>query len=446
MPDRSPIHRLRRAFHAWRARGTNFVRTRVRSYVDKTDEVLSGEPIDFSSPSIPYYENLATRLSFVRVILYMVLFVFVVVTVLSNHTLITYENLYYLAKDIGAATATAHAQADRMNYPISSGGSDFSPFRGGLVIAGSEVVTALSASGRQTLSVNVEYADPHVRASDKYFLTFGRGETTFSVYNAFVQIHREETPFPIYDAAVADDGSFAILTRSRDYTSEVRLYDNDMTQVAAYSLNGYVTGLSMNREGTALGVVSVESVEGQWCTKVTLIRIGNRITESSATFMDEMGVLCGFITDDRLAVVFSGRLAVFKTDATVSAEVLMREDSDLLLAAVGNGQIAILSRVASGHKETTLSVYDRQTRVVYRQTFDDAHPITRAGGAESIAFGGETLYLTAGNTLYRLASKGERLTSRDISRDTLTVYPLSDTEVILCTPAYAERVEADDFS
>ena len=445
MPDRSPIRRLRRALRAFKARGTNFVRDRVRSYVDKTDEVLSGEPIDFSSPSVPYYENLATRLSFARVILYMMLLVFVVATVLGNHRLITYENLYYLAKDISAATATAHAQADRMSYPISSSGSDFSPFRGGLVIAGSEVVTALSASGRQTLSVNVEYADPHVRTSDKYFLTFGRGETSFSVYNAFVQIHREMTSFPIYDAAVADDGSFAILTRSRDYTSEVRLYDNDMKQVAAYSLNGYVTGLSMNQDGSALGVVSVESVEGQWCTKVTLIRIGKRITQLSATFMNEVGLLCGFTTQDRLAVVFSGRLAVFKTDATVSAEVLT-ENTEPVLATIGNGQIAILSRKGNDRKETELTVYDKQTRIVYQRSFDGDHPITRAGGAEFMAFGGSTLYLTAEDTLYRLTDKGESLTSCAISRDTLTVYPLSDTEVILCTPAYAERLSADDFS
>ena len=153
---KSPLPRLKKALTDLRERAAGYVRGVGR----QTDEVLSGEPIDFSAPSIPYYENLAARLGFAKVVLYMVLLVFVVVTVISNHTLITYENLYYLAKDIGAASQTAKAHADSLSYPISSGGADFALYRGGLVISGGEVVTAMSASGRQTLSVNVAYADP----------------------------------------------------------------------------------------------------------------------------------------------------------------------------------------------------------------------------------------------------------------------------------------------
>ena len=255
---KNPLPRLKKTFAGLFDRATGYVRGVGR----QTDEILSGEPIDFSAPSIPYYENLAARLGFARVVLYMVLLVFVVVTVISNHRLITYENLYYLAKDIGAASQTAKAQADSLSYPISSKGSDFALYRGGLVISGGEVVTAMSASGRQTLSVNVAYADPCVRASDKFCLSFGRGEKSFSVYNAFVQVHTETTDYPVYDAAVGDNGNFAIVTRSRDYKSEVLLYDGNMEKLANYHLNGYVTGISMNQAGDRLGVVSAEAENG----------------------------------------------------------------------------------------------------------------------------------------------------------------------------------------
>ena len=197
---KNPLPRLKKAFAGLFDRATGYVRGVGR----QTDEILSGEPIDFSAPSIPYYENLAARLGFARVVLYMVLLVFVVVTVISNHRLITYENLYYLAKDIGAASQTAKAQADSLSYPISSKGSDFGLYRGGLVISGVVVVTAMSASGRQTLSVNVAYADPCVRASDKFCLSFGRGEKSFSVYNAFVQVHTETTTPPRLRAKSAE--------------------------------------------------------------------------------------------------------------------------------------------------------------------------------------------------------------------------------------------------
>ncbi len=435
------IPRLRRAFRGLYDRATDY----VRGFGRQTDEVLSGEPIDYSAPSIPYYENLANRLGFVRVVLYMVLFVFVVVTVISNHRLITYENLYYLAKDIGAATRTAQSQADTVSYPISSAEADFALYRGGVVISGSEVVTVMSGSGRQTLSDNVAYADPCVEASDKYCVTFGRGEKSFSVYNAFVRVHTETTEFPVFDAAVGDNGCFAIVTRSRDYKSEVILYDGELNRLANYHLNGYVTDLAMNTEGDRLGVISVESQNGLWETKITLIRIENRISQQSATVSGSFGGVCGFVAEDRFAVVLSDRLMVLKSDATVMGEELFG-DSVPTLSAMGKGYVAILSKADTDLSENMLKVYDRNGRTAYEVTLDADHPIRKAGGATSMALGDNVLFIRAGDKLFRLSGNGTAVASASVSRDTLAILPYSGDEVTVCTPAYAYRLGKDDFA
>ncbi|MBQ9152015.1 MAG: hypothetical protein IJX72_07170 [Clostridia bacterium] len=439
MPKKNPFNRLRKMAQNLYNRAAE----QVKRFGRQTDEVLSEEPIDFSAPSIPYYENLANRLSFVRVVLYMVLLVFVVVTVICNHRLITYENLYYLAKDVSAATITAQSQADQISYPISSSDSDFALYRGGMVIAGSEVVTAVSGSGRQTLSANVAYAEPCVRASDKYCLTFGRGEKSFTVYNSFVQVYREITDFPVYEAAVGDNGNFAIVTRSRDYTSDVIIYDGDMEKLANYHLNGYVTGLAMNQEGDRLGVVSVESVNGLWETKVTLIRIEKRISQSSATLTGSFGSTCGFVDEDRFAVVCSDRLMILGTDATVNGEALF-EGTTPTLCAVGEGRVAILSKVDTDISENLLKVFDKNGRIVYHVSMDATHPIQVSGNATEMALGGDILYIRTADKLYRLSGNGKDLTAVSVSRDTLAVLPTED-EVLVCTPAYAARLHEDDF-
>lgn len=441
MPKKNPFNRLR----GLPRRLYGSAVERVRKFTRQTDEVLSEEPIDFSAPSIPYYENLANRLSFVRVVLYMVLLVFVVVTVVCNHRLITYENLYYLAKDIGAATMTAQSQADRISYPISSSNADFALYRGGMVAAGSEVVTAVSGSGRQTLSANVAYAQPCVRTSEKYCLTFGRGESSFAVYNSFVQVYRELTDFPVYDAAVGDNGNFAIVTRSRDYTSEVVIYDGDMEKLANLHLNGYVTGISMNREGDRLGVVSVESVDGLWTTKVTLIRVENRISQESATLSGTFGSACGFVAEDRLAVVFSDCLLVWGMDATVKGEAKF-EGTTPTLCAISTGRVAILSEVDTDLTEARLQVFDQNGRAVYDLPLDADHPLRRSGDPVEMAFGGDVLYIRTADCLYRLSGKGEDLTATAISRDTLTILPADEERILVCTPAYAAWLDADDLA
>lgn len=445
MPSFDPRPRLRRAWRRLRYKVVGY----VGRFGKQTGELLSGEeqgePIDFSAPSIPYYENLSARLSFAKVLLYMMLLVFVLVTVISNHKLITYENLYYLVKDIGAATLTAQSRAEQVSYPISSSSSDFALYRGGVAVAGSEVVTLLSGSGRQTLAVNVAYADPCVRAGEGFCLSFGRGENSFSVYNAFVQIHTETTEFPVYDATVGGDGSFAIVTRSRDYRSEVLLYDKNMQPVATYHLNGYVTGLAMNERGDRLGVVSVESRDGLWVTKVTVIRIGNRISESSAVVEGSLGSACGFITEDRFAVVFSDRLMILAGDATVLGERGFGEGVPLL-AALGRGSVAILFREGEGLFSSVLTIYDRNAGVNHRLELSGDHPITMAGIPTLLRFGGNVLFLRAGDTLFRLSGNGRSISSLAVSRDTLDVLPLDANEAMICTPAYAYRVKDGDFS
>ncbi len=404
-----------------------------------TDEAFSDVPIDFSAPSVPYYENLSSRLNFARIVLYMALLVFVIVTVISNHRLITYENLYYLAKDIGASTQTAHAEADRLSYPISSGNADFAAYRGGIVSAGTEVVTVMSGSGRKTLSVNVDYATPQVRAADKYFLTFGRGETSFAVYNTFVQVHKEITEFPVYDAAVADNGTFAVLTRSRTHNSEVIVYDDDMEPIFICRRVGYVTGMALSPDGSCLGVVSVEDKNGIFQTKITVVRIGNHITEESVVLDGPVGSLCAFTTNDRLAVLLSDRLMVLKQDATITAETMLSERVPVM-GTVSDGHIAILSRDTANLSVEYLATYDHNGRKLSEIMLDADHPLRAAGGVENMAFGGDTLYVRARDTLFWLNGKdlSDVIANTAVSRDTMEILPIDGDVVRVCTPAYAD--------
>ena len=64
MPRFDPRPRLRRAWQTLRQKAMGY----AGRFGKQTDEVLSGEPIDFSAPSIPYYENLASRVSFARIV------------------------------------------------------------------------------------------------------------------------------------------------------------------------------------------------------------------------------------------------------------------------------------------------------------------------------------------------------------------------------------------
>ena len=78
-------------------------------------------------------------------------------------------------------------------------------------------------------------------------------------------------------------------------------------------------------------------------------------------------------------------------------------------------------------------------------TLDEEHPITQAGRPSALAIEENTLYFWAGDHLFRLAGNGRQIFQIDLSHDTLAVLPESDDEVMICTPAYAYRLNEKDF-
>jgi hypothetical protein len=417
--------------------------TRMVRRISHTEEAAR-EPIDFSAPSIPYYKNLAERFSLARIVLYMLLFVFVVVTLISSRHLITYSNLYYLVKDINAASLTAQIEVDRLSYPASTVGSDFALYRGGLVIASGEEITALSASGKQTLSVSTSRADPRVCASDKYFLTYGLGETSFDVYNSFVRVFGESTEYPIYGACIADNGTFAVVTRSRDYKSEVILYGSDMEKIAGCHIGGYVLSANLNPSGNVLAVVSVEAVDGVYTCKITTLHLSSGVKQSTLELTDTFPASVDFISDTRLAMVCADRLLILDTsgEPAVNAEVSLAEETSSLCAMTtdGGGAVAILSESRTNLSENMLTVYDKNGEIAYTVRID----ATRS--AVEMCWGGQALYIRTQDTLVRVDAKGKYIRYASIGRDTLAVLPDGNGGLLVCGPAFASGLTSSDFA
>ncbi|MBE6586060.1 MAG: hypothetical protein E7645_05990 [Ruminococcaceae bacterium] len=404
------------------------------------DGAISEEPIDFSAPSVPYYTGLAERFNLARIVLYMVLFVFVVVTLFSSRHLITYENLYYLVKDVSAATLTAQSEADYLNYPISDAHADFALYRGGLVVAGGQEITVISGSGKQTLSDNVQLSSPRVRAGERYFLTFSRGEKGFSVYNAFVKLKGIGTEYPVYDACMARDGAFAILTRSTELTSVVRFYNEDIHMVAEAGRTGYVTAMDISTDGRTLGLLSLSLEEEGYVTKLTfLCRTDATVTQEDVILTGTTALAAGFVSEDRLAVIFEDRICIYRTDGRMLSESSFADDRPAL-AAISEDGIAILCRSGGKLTETSLKAFDKNGNLLYNVAVD------HADGAEAILRDGEDVYIQARSQILLVADEGRTQINLSIHRDTSVLLSQGNGRILACGPAFARRIHRSDFT
>ena len=259
------------------------------------------------------------------------------------------------------------------------------------------------------------------------------------MFNAFTQIHSEETEFPVYGAAVADDGSFILLTRSADYTSRVMFYDRDCSVRASYYLTGYALSVAVSPSGDFAAVTSVEEADGKFRSKINIFRMSGGIANETVTVENALAGVCGFAAADRVAVAFPDRLTVLRTDGSVQAEIPL-EDGTPTLCAISAGRIAILMQKSKNTGNYAVKVFDKNGKSVYnRDVAPDAEPT-------AIAFGGNVLYIRAGSYLYRFSGDGRAVTSTRISRDMLGILPDSDSSLLVCGSAFASRYYTRDFS
>ena len=338
-----------------------FFSVKNRIYKSKSAD---GEPIDFSSPSIPYYSELAARFSAARMIIYIVLFLFLLTTIIFGSRLITYSNLYYLVKDIGAAATDASDAASYLAYPTSGTSQSYALYREGLIVVGEDEVTVISASGKQTLSDNVAFSNPCVSSADKYFIAYGRGEKSFCVYNSFVRIYGETTEYPVFLAEMSEEGTFAVVTRSREYNSEVNIYGSDMQKITTYRTDGYVTDVSFNDAGNRVALAVVEYAEDGTQSRLVTMRVGRTEAEADVPLGNTMVYDLEFSDNSRIAIVTDTGIKFYEFDGDQKASVPYTTESPTLYA-VTDDYIAVLEK-GEGAADHLLKVLDKRGRESYK--------------------------------------------------------------------------------
>ena len=141
-----------------------------------SDTVAEKEQINLQNPRNAYYDNISNIYHTLFLVFLAALLVFVCASMLCNLELFTYENFYYLAKDINAASDLLSGTGNVINYETSVRNQTFTLYRGGLAVGGDSGLQLFTATGRETLNTSPDYVQPVLRGSDRYLLVYDIGE------------------------------------------------------------------------------------------------------------------------------------------------------------------------------------------------------------------------------------------------------------------------------
>lgn len=268
-----------------------------------SDAVTQKEQIDLQSPRNAYYDTVSNIYHSLFLIFLAALLVFACVSVLCNLELFTYENFYYLAKDIGAASDLLSGTGNIINYETSVRNQSFTLYRGGLAVGGDSGLQLFTATGRETLNTSHDYVQPVLHGSQRYLLVYDIGEKRYSVYNSFVCVHHEETDYPIFAGATSDSGYYAVVSESYEHKGVVSLYNDRFELVNRYNRTEMVTCTAINQSGTRVAFATAQMHNGAYTSTLVIAVPGSAETNVEMQFDGLFAYSVSFIDQHRLLIV-----------------------------------------------------------------------------------------------------------------------------------------------
>ncbi|MBE6667106.1 MAG: hypothetical protein E7607_02195 [Ruminococcaceae bacterium] len=406
------------------------------------EKVLSME--DFDGAGDVYYATVSAYYKVSERILVVVLIAFLLFSIIVNRREITYDNFYFLLRDIPAAADEANNVYETISYEADSR-QYFVSYRGGIASVSPSKISIFTATGRRTLNTISEFSSPYAVSSDKYVLFYDMSGNTFSIYNSFSRIYTETLDDTIKCACLADDGSFAVVTRTtagtwktRVYTKKFKLRYEIETPVSNNKVtSNHIFGIAMDSERQKLALISYDMGNGMGRTSLSVYDISGdeslngQLLEHRLEYGGEFPLKCGFMGKDSFAMITDGRIRIYDKDFEVtekSFDFIERNltgfhlsKNGVAVSAISDTKCMILAYGSNGEK-----IYD--SSVSYN--------------VKDIGVYEDYIFLQTDHGITRINTKTSEKVSLDSGQGKMLVY--NESTAILCGESKAEYIVFKD--
>ena len=312
-----------------------------------------------------YLAKVSYRYAYIVRVLTVLVVLTAIALLLSGN--LSYNKFYYLAKDIALAEDYVSSVHDTITYNVGNSQS-FIEFRSGIAVASRERLSIFSAGGRELFSSNHSYGNPNLKACSQYVLLYDVGGKQFSLYNSFSKVSEETSDHPIYDACIANDGSFAIITRSEKYDSVVRVYQKNGTKYDYNFAEGRVSSATLSKNGRQLAVAIINSDGEEISTEIRLYRIGSSDYTSSKLSFSGISYDVKIFDNGNIAVIAARGVNVFNSSLNLIGEYLTNKE--IYTYSFGEDNV-VASHLSDDKSKTEVLIFNNWGRVERSIEFND---------------------------------------------------------------------------
>ncbi len=383
-----------------------------------------------------YYRRVSKCYRGIAIALLFTLFVFFLAVTLFWSDYVTYENMRYLVRDIGAMMSSETDGFASVVYN-GSGSMKFESFKNGLAAAGGDRYLYFDSTGIRMIEETSSCSEPILVPAEKYLLMYDLGGTSYTVYNQLTRIIRRDADNKILSGDMSDAGAFLLVTRSRETRYVVEVYDSSFKHTMSIYKENYVLDAAIAPDGTTVAVASAIPSDTDFGCEVAFCRVGAEEALATVTYEHTMPLKMyssadGFVLLCDTAVYFYTQSGELKTTVSLAGGTLSYADG-------GESSVAAVCSVNAIGMESRVLVLSLSGEVLY----DDILTGTRVTGVEASCSTDEALvYLKTAEGILRIGADGTTRTYSSEDADIVDIVSVGHG-AILCTKTGAYAVFTD---
>lgn len=397
---------------------------------DKTDVNMDDATLRNAKPKNKYYLSVSRRYNFAKYVVLIVLMCFLLISLMANRENVTYENLLLLIKDVNLAVQTANKSYETITYSEDSE-QTVTSYKNNLVVAGASGVKIFSGTGGQVYSGKEKFSKPHAVSSNKYLLVYDFGGTRFSLYNTFTSVFSDSFDYPITDGAISDSGTFALVTRTKEYNYSVMVYSKNCNLINRYRGNEYVIDVAISNDGKRIAIVKIDAEDGYYNTTLMLCEPGKDGVIETLNLSRVFPVKCTFSDNGDLALVCDTEIYFYDKNGSLMGNFPVLGDLDRI--ACRGDYVALSVADNAIQSDNTVIVLDYKGKVKYEGDI-------RARISDVELYENDLFVLTD-TDIRRITLSDEKERSEQVQGYSKELIVFGRDDVMLCTPTKAEYVD-----
>ena len=319
-----------------------------------------------------------------------------------------------LAIPIGLIDATgeffAGFSASGSGFPLeisSAVGKNISTVGNDIAVLCQSTLMLYKANGKQIYNRPHGYSNPAISTSEYRTLVYDRGGKGYKIEKRGGTFIDSTAQNDIITASIAENGAFALATRSGDYVCDVTAFDKKGRQkMQWHSSDRQVVALALSSDGGYMGVGTLSGQNGKMVSSILIFRTNDGTVICDNSFENHTVVSVDF-KGDTLVGVFESMLTSISTKG-------VRADFDLKSAKVScfaqsSSAVAVTVEKYNDSSNNQLLLFDKKLTQIYTADI--------GAQAVSLSLAGNKAVVLSNEKVISFNGKGEQQKSLDAGAD-----------------------------